>query len=66
MTRRKSETEQEYYARRRDYFRKYYEMNREARLKYQEDYYQRPGVKERVQEYGRERYQATKAVRCEA
>jgi hypothetical protein len=50
MTKRQDETEAEHYARRREYFRKYYEMNREARLKYQEDYYQRPGVKERVQE----------------
>ena len=62
MTKRQDETEQEHYARRREYFKTHYRETREARLEYQKAYYQRPGVKERVQEYGRQRYARIKGV----
>ena len=60
MTKRQDETGEEYYARRAEYFRKYYQQNREARLKYQEGYMQRPEVRESRREYSRNRYQAMK------
>jgi hypothetical protein len=60
MTKRQDETGEEYYARRAEYFRKYYRQNREARLKYQEGYNQRPEVQESRREYFRNRYQAMK------
>lgn len=62
MTKRQGETEQEYYARRRGYFKAHYQENRERRLQYQAEYYRRPGVRERVQEYGRVRYQKIKGA----
>jgi hypothetical protein len=60
MTKRQDETGEEYYARRAEYFRKYYQQNREARLKYQEEYTQRPEVRESRRQYFRNRYQAMK------
>jgi hypothetical protein len=60
MTKRQGETGEEYYARRAEYFRKYYQQNREARLKYQEGYMQRPEVRESRREYSRNRYQVMK------
>ncbi|DBA34961.1 TPA_asm: hypothetical protein vir524_00059 [Caudoviricetes sp. vir524] len=60
MTKRQDETGEEYYARRAEYFRKYYQQNREARLKYQEGYEQRPGVRELRLQYFRNRHQAMK------
>ena len=60
MTKRQDETGEEYYARRAEYFRKYYQQNREARLKYQGEYTQRPAVVESRRQYFRNRYQAMK------
>ncbi len=51
MTKRQDETEQEYYARRRDYFKAHYQKTRDRRLQYQKEYYQRPGQKERKKAY---------------
>ena len=60
MTKRQDETGEEYYARRAEYFRKYYQQHRDARLKYQEEYTQRPEVRELRRQYFRNRYQVMK------
>ena len=55
MTKRQNETEQEYYARRREYFKTHYQKTRVSRLAYQAEYYRRYGIKERKKEYDRQR-----------